>query len=197
MSPGYMLAPRVTQVQQILSVDIIFVKKFAFLLGVFSPLGLGLIYFLRNRSESQEGTALRLMLAKAASRSFDVIDIRCDGEGAIGALTSTLQSIGIIVTIAGPGHHVVERMARTLKGRYRCHELALPFVMTHTLIVWCVIFCMHSVNLQPNASFIDKVSSYEQFSGLKIDAKRDLRIGFGDYAVATNATTDNSMGPRV
>jgi hypothetical protein len=58
------------------------------------------------------------------------------------------------------------------------------------------MFCMHSVNLHSNASFIDKVSPYEQFSGLKLDAKRNLRVGFGDYAVATNATTDNSMGSR-
>ncbi len=100
-------------------------------------LGRGLVYFLRNRSESQVETVLRLMLAKAASTSFDVIELRCDGEGAIGALTSTLQASGIVVNIAGPGQHVVvvERMARTLRGRYRCHELALPFVMTRILIV--------------------------------------------------------------
>jgi hypothetical protein len=108
------------------------------------------------------------MLAKAASRSFDAIELRCNGEGEIGALTSTLQASFIVVTIAGSGQHVavVERMTRTLKGRYRCHELALPFVMTHTLIVWCVMFCMHSVNLQPNASSADKVSPFEQLSGL-------------------------------
>ena len=77
------------------------------------------------------------MLAKAASISFDVIELRCDDEGAICALTSMLQASGIVATIAGPGQHVavVERMARTLKGRYRCHELALPVVMTHTLIM--------------------------------------------------------------
>ena len=77
------------------------------------------------------------MLAKAASRSFDVVELRCDGEGAIGALTTALPASGIVVAIAGPGQHVavVKRMARTLKGRYRCHELALPFVMTNTLIV--------------------------------------------------------------
>ena len=51
MPPGYVRAPRVTQVQRILNVDIIFVKKVAFFLGVFIPLGLGLVYFLRNRSE--------------------------------------------------------------------------------------------------------------------------------------------------
>ena len=79
MSPGYVLAPRVTQVQQILSVDVIFVKMIHFLLGVFTPLGLGLVHFLRDRSEDQVCTAVRMMLAKAASRSFDVIEIRCDG----------------------------------------------------------------------------------------------------------------------
>jgi len=199
MSPGYGLAPRVTQVQQILNVDIMFIKKVIFLLGVFTPLGLGLVYFLRNRAEAHVGTALRLMLAKVASRSFDVIELRCDGEAVIGALTRAVQVSGIVITIAGPGQHVavVKRMVRTLKGRYRCHELALPFVMAHTLIVWCVMFCMHSVNLQPHASSVDKVSPYDHFSGLKPDATRDLlRVGFGDTAVATNAMTDNSMGPR-
>ncbi len=77
------------------------------------------------------------MIAKAASRSFDVIELRCDEEGAIGALTSALQSSGIVDTIVGPGKHavVVERMAIALKDRYRCHELALPIAMTQTLIV--------------------------------------------------------------
>ncbi len=53
------------------------------------------------------------MLSKAASRSFDVIELRCDGEVAIGALTSALRASGIGVTIAGIGRHVtvVKRMA--------------------------------------------------------------------------------------
>ncbi len=42
MSPSYVLAPRVTQVQKILSVDIIFIKKIAFLLGMFTRSGLDL-----------------------------------------------------------------------------------------------------------------------------------------------------------
>ena len=45
VSPGYVLALRVTQVQQILSIDIIFVKKVAFLFGVLTPLGLGIVGF--------------------------------------------------------------------------------------------------------------------------------------------------------
>ncbi len=77
------------------------------------------------------------MFAKVASRSFDIMELRCDDEGAIGAFTSAVQASGIVVTIAGPGQHVtmVERMASKLKDRYRCRELALPLIMTHTLIV--------------------------------------------------------------
>jgi hypothetical protein len=31
---------------------------------------------------------------------------------------------------------------------------------------------------------------------MKLDAKRDLRVAFGDYVLATPATTDNSTLPR-
>ncbi len=114
-------APRVAQVQHIFNVDIVFIKKVAFLLGLFTPLAIGLVHFLRNRSEAQVGTALRLMLVKASSRTFDFIELRCDVEGEIGALTSALRASGIFVTIAGQGQHVavLGSMARTLKNRYR------------------------------------------------------------------------------
>ena len=137
MSSGYVPAPRAELLQQILIVDIIFIKKFAFLLGLSSSLGLGLVYFLRNRYETQVWTALRLMLAKATSSSVDVIELRCDAQGAVGPLTSALRVSDIVVTIADPCQHVavVERMARTPKGRYRCPELALPCGMTQSLIV--------------------------------------------------------------
>ena len=137
------------------------------------------------------------MLAKAASRSFDVLEIRCDGEKAVGALTAALEQRGMRVSIAGPGQHVsvVERMTQAVKSRHRCHELALPFVMNHTILVYCMRFCVNCVNLQPSATSVDKVSPNEQFSSIKLNAKRNLRIAFRDYALATTAATDNSMLP--
>ena len=57
------------------------------------------------------------------------------------------------------------------------------------------MLCMHSMILKPNAASVDKVNPYEEFSGLNLDEKRDLRVGFGDYTLATNATTDTSMSP--
>jgi hypothetical protein len=49
VSPGYVLASFVTQVQKVLIIDIIFVKKIVFLRKVVNLLGLGVIEFLRDR----------------------------------------------------------------------------------------------------------------------------------------------------
>ncbi len=68
--------------------------------------------------------------------------------------------------------------------------------MNHTLLVYCMRFCIDYVILQPSATSVDKVNAYGQLSGKKLDAKRDLRDTFGDYALATLAATDNSMLPR-
>ena len=87
-------------------------------------------------------------------------------------------------------------MTRKLKSRHRCHELALPFVIPHTPIVWCVQFCMSCINLQPNASSTARVGPHDKFSGIKLDAKRDRRVAFGDYVLATTAYTNNSIAPR-
>jgi hypothetical protein len=139
------------------------------------------------------------MLAKAASRHFHVLEIRCDGEGAVGTLTAAMRLSGIRISIAGPGQHVsgVKCMAKTVKSRHMCHEFALLFVITHTLLLWCMKFCMNYVNLQHNAMSIDKVSPFEKLSGLKLVAKRELRVAFGDCVLATVIETDNSMLPRV
>jgi hypothetical protein len=70
--------------------------------------------------------------------------------------------------------------------------MALPSMITNTLIVWCARFCTSCVNLQPSSTSVETVSPFEQFSGLKLDAKRDPRVAFGDYILATVAKTDNS-----
>jgi hypothetical protein len=100
------------------------------------------------------------MIAQATSIYFVFVEFRCDFEGAIGSLTYALPSSGIIVSIAGPGQRVTvaERMARTLEVNYISYELVLLFVTTHTLIMWCVMFCMYSVNLLANVFSANKVS---------------------------------------
>ena len=60
-------------------------------MGVLTPLEIGMVEFLRDRYTDSVETAMRTMLAKAATKSFDVLEIRCDGEVAVGALTAAIQ----------------------------------------------------------------------------------------------------------
>ena len=192
------IAPRVTQVQQILAVDIFFIKRLPFLLGVMSPLGLSQCTALKDRGVACVATALRVFFSTAASRGFDCVQLRTDGEGAVGAMAGELNSIGVIVEVAGPGQHVpvVERMIQTVKKRVRTLEHSLPFVMTRLLIIMCVLFCVSRINMQASSASTDRTSPLEQFTGRKLDAKIDLRIQFGDYLQATVPATDNSMATR-
>ena len=125
-----------------------------------TPLGLGLVEFMRDRSVDSIKPGVKIMLAKDASRSFDVLEIRCDGKKAVGAFTVALEHRDLRISAAGPGQpvNVDERMAHTVKIRFRCHELFLPFVTTHTILVYCMRFCMSCVTLQPSASSIDKTT---------------------------------------
>ena len=192
------LSERVTQAQQVMHVDIMFVKSLPFLLGVLSPLGLTMCELLKDRSAPSCSEALRRFVSHAASRSFDIQEIRCDGEKGVGKLKTELEELGMSVQIAGPGQHapVAERMIQTVKQRVRAFDNTLPFVMDRKILVYCTLFCVRSINLQASSTSTDKTSPFEQFSGLKLDMIRDLRVGFGDYVQATEPDTDNTMKSR-
>lgn len=192
------VAPRVTQVQQILTADIIFIKKIPFLLGVLVPLGLTLCAVLKSRAVAPVTAAFRQFISATVARNFKIVQLRMDGEGALGPMVEELSHLGIEVDVAGPGQHVpvVERRAQTVKQRFRIYENSLPMVMTRIMIIHCVLFAVSRLNMVPSRMSGTSLSPLEIFTGRKIDSARDLRIGFGDYAQATVANTDNTPTAR-
>ena len=120
--------------------------------------------------------------------------MKTDGEGAIGAMTTALNSKGIAIDTSGPGQHVptVERKILTIKQRVRSYENSLPFVMTKLLLIWCVLFCIFRINIQPSRTSNERTSPLEQFSSRKLNAKTDLRANFGDYVHATVPNTEGT-----
>lgn len=192
------VAPRVTQVQQTMQADIMFIKGMPFVVAVLSPLGLVMCVPVSDRSTSAIAKALKSIISHGRSRDFDIREVRADGEGGIGASADNLRAEGIIVTIAGPGEHapVVERMIQTIKARVRAFENVLPFVMPRAVLTGCVLSVVRNINLQPNSQSTDGVSPHEQFTGIKLDAKRDLRCACGDYVQARVPVTDNSLQTR-
>jgi hypothetical protein len=108
------LSVRVTQIQQTLSVDIMFVYRMPILLGLLTPLALIQVYDLGDdRGMNSVGAGLKKFISVARGRGFDTKCIRTDGEGAIAALTEDLErDHGLVVEPTGSGTHVeeIERM---------------------------------------------------------------------------------------
>jgi hypothetical protein len=110
------MSVRVAQVQQTLSVDIMFVYRMPILLGLLAPLALVQVHDLRDdRGVASVAEGLNRFIATAKGRGFDIKCIRADGEGAIGALKPDLERIHNLEvdTTTGSGTHVedVERMS--------------------------------------------------------------------------------------
>lgn len=186
----------VTQVEQVLAIDVFFLKQLPFLIGLLIPLGLILCAYLPNRTATVVGDALKTFISTAKKQGFNVREIHSDGEGAVKAVEDQFDDI--VFEQSGSGQHipVIERMGRAVKERVRCHEHSLPYLMPRSIFICCVLFCCSRLNMQPRATSIDRVSPIEQFTGRKLDYKLDFRVEFGDYCQATVPNTDNSMASR-
>jgi hypothetical protein len=77
------LTPRVTHVQQILAVDLFFIKKLPFLLGELVPFELAICIPTKNRTAPVIAAGIRSFINTARSRDFDCVQLRNDGEGAL------------------------------------------------------------------------------------------------------------------
>lgn len=131
---------------------------------------------LNNRTTKSIGVTRKRFVGLAASRWFQGLEIRCDGEKGIPAVKDEHESMGISVQTAGTGQHalVAERMIQTVKQRLRAYENTLPFTMDRMMLTYS------SASLPQLTSQLHLYGPHEQFSGLRLDAKRDLRVDFGD-----------------
>ena len=132
-------------------------------------------------------------------RGFTVKSVCSDGEGGLIILKSKLQALGIKYNPNGPGKHVpiIERRIRVIKERLRALMSVLPFKLPKALLSYALRYCIGCINMQPSSLRQDAISPREAFTGIKVDAKRDLRVSFGDYCqVYQPNIIKNSMVPR-
>ena len=193
------------QQQQVLAVDIMFIDKLPFLIGVATPLDLTLATSLvsldmnkPSRAASVVREAILHFFGVLASQNFKTPLLMVDGEGAISKIKSELNSIGMEVDVSGAGGHVkrVERRIQVVKERVRTHTHHLPFTLPLIALSMCVLYCVSRLNYQPTHVRDGGVSPRETFLGRKSDAKRDFRCAFGDYVMSTVPNTDNTMRAR-
>ena len=194
-----------SQQQQILSVDIMFIDKLPFLVGVATPLDLTLVKSLKSTDMTKPSRAavavregLMYFLGILESQNFRTTTLMVDGEGSISKLVTELHSKGVEVDVTGAGGHVkvVERRIRVIKECIRAQMNSLPYALTLTALSMCVLYCVSRLNYQPTRIRDGIMSPREAFLGRKADAKRDFRCAFGDFVMATVPETDNSMKSR-
>ena len=193
------------EIVQTMHSDIMFVDKMAFFTSVLLPLDLTMVNPLHGSSKSTASIrkALSDQLSTVKAHQYRVSTIFSDGEGAIGKLTQEIEAQGVKVNTTGAGQHVpiIEAKIRVIKERVRAHLGVLPFRLARFLLPFLVLFCVSRINIMPSAVRGDRLSPREAFTGRKVNFKRDVTIGFGDYAqvhevsnIGTN--TRNNMEPR-
>lgn len=194
--------PREVASDQTLHVDIMFLGGIAFLISVSTPLGLTAVTELGrtkgSRSLASVKAALLDQLALYSSRSFNVVGLLTDAEGSVIALQAVLAERGILMNRAGSGSHVpiIERKIQEVKERCRAIINTLPYRLPLTLVPYLVLFAVTRINWIPHRVGMANISPSEAFLGRKLDFKRDLRVGFGEYCEVFDPSSDNTMRPR-
>ena len=194
---------KVVEPNLVMHTDIMFVCGEAFLVSVFKPLMLTLCTYLATKSTSDVKKAIDKQVSTVHSEGFKVIEITCDGEGAVGALKSDLDRLGCRVTIHSKSTHSadIDVKIRELKGVMRACSVGhseFPFVLLSSL----VNFCVSKINMMPSRVNSHGYSAMEQFLGRSISIDRDLggKGGNGPLAFGSRVEifdrTSNTMADR-
>lgn len=184
------------QVTQMLYIDVFEVEGQPFVLGVMKPLHYRFAAILDGKSLNHTYPAVKAILDMIWAKGFKISRVEVDPEGGLGALKSMFQTD---MDIVGAGTHVAhaEREGRVVKERCRMILAALPYQLAARFMRYLVMFVVTRLNLMPRAGDGGSLCPRERFTGKKIQFKRELEIGFGDYAeVYSKPTQTNSMEER-
>ena len=185
--------------------DVMFVESIPFLVSVTTPLGYTIGTPLTG-SKPKSGpsllSALQQQRAEYRSYNYDVKQLYFDSDSALSSVTTEIQNSGVNVTPHGPNQHVpiVERKIRVIKERVRAHLHSLPYTLPYLLLCALVLFCIGRINMLASSSghVNHSVPPVVALTGRPLDAKTDVRVGFGDYCQGYNTklTSTNGMDPR-
>jgi hypothetical protein len=106
--------------------------------------------------------------------------------------------MGVPLNRTGAGMHVerAENKIRTIKEVMRSILHSLPYVLPDKLVQYLIAYSVFVINLVPNKTGYADMAPREAFIGRKTSAKRDLRIGFGDYCQVVQPKISNTMEAR-
>jgi hypothetical protein len=178
---------REVQVGQVLSVDVMFVNKVPYLISVSKPLGFTMVDCLKKGRDAKHlFDALWRHVSIYQQHYFEIKGVITDRESAMQVILPLLRTHGIQSNVSGSGQHapVVENKIRRIKERVRAHVTTMPYKLYSVLLMWLVYFCVSRLNMMPCRTRMNPISPHEALTGRKLDFKRDIPVGFGEYCQA-------------
>jgi hypothetical protein len=144
-------------------------------LYILKPLYLTLVTLIKSRNVAEVKRAVDKQIATVQAEGFKVVEVTADGEGAIGAMASELETAGCRVSIHGKSTHSadIDVKIRQVKNVIRS-ILVLPFLVIMAMIPYAVYFAVSKVNMLPSRANAHNYSPMEMFLGRSISLKRDL-----------------------
>ena len=197
----YLPKPKGISSVQNLHADIMFVDGMPYLLTVSQPLNMRMVADLEGSREREFiGNALVKIINQYRSRGFTIDKVLYDSEKGIEACRQLLHAEGIELNLASAGQHVpvIERAIRQVKERIRAIVTTLPYRLPLKLMKYLVDYAVMTINMFPKTTAYDKTSPREQFTGRKLNYRRDLQATFGEYAQVEipNIVSNETRQPR-
>jgi hypothetical protein len=188
-----------TTEQQVLHADVMFIDNMPYLISISTPMNLLLSTSLDSRSKEDIAEAIISQVNTYKSEGFIVKMIECDGEGGIIVAKDLLAENGVTLNKCAAGQHVptAERSIRTIKERIRSILASLPYNVPKSFMKYLVNFVIMKINSLPKTTLLSKTSPREVFTGRKINYKKDLRFGFGDYVQIETPSAINKNSVRI
>jgi hypothetical protein len=187
----------------ILEVDIMHIDGCMALIAVLEEEPITFVAFLGSRSEKAIHSGLEDLQQNCAKYGWNVT-FRMDNESGAQAIVNRLRFKDLHIEFVGSGAHVprAERKIRVIKERCRIIINRLPFRAPRWMLKWiigAVVKALNSLRDDSASNAPDDLRSpFERFTGRRVDARKDLKIAFGEYVEipVTDNPTPNNMKPR-
>ncbi len=142
------------------------------------------------------GVTLQGQLELLCSHGFVPTTVHTDPQSAFHALVR--QVPGVVIDIGGAGDYVskVDAKIQCMKELYRSVKASLLWKLPKALVKDLVAYAVARINIQHMSAINRNVCPKVLFTGLKINYKKELELGFSDYSEVYDGT-DNTSKSRM
>jgi hypothetical protein len=189
--------PPVTKKQQVAHCDIMHIDGQKYFVALINPLNAAVTVKINNTRTPEIVRALKAMMSIVSFRGCRVHSVVHDPEKSIGAAARAFPDIYFEETDV-KGHVVLaERLIEELKEIIRSVKWSLPFRLPAKLMQHLVSYATIRRNSVYTKSLGEKISPREMLFGRKLDYKKELAYGFGDFVKVYNTSVrKNTMDKR-